>query len=89
MFRKIFAIFLLLALMVSFVPQEAFCGDHVDSEPVHHDCTFTCHACFHVVASEVVVPKEVFQVSDFKVRYEFSYQDPIITRLKRPPIQIS
>lgn len=89
MLKKILTIFILLTLVISFVPQEAFCSDHVDFAPVHHDCAFNCHACFHVIASAAVVEAQVFLVTIFKIRDVFSYQNPVISRLKRPPIQLS
>ena len=89
MLRKILTIVVFLTLILSFVPQEAFCSDHEDPAQAHHHCAFTCNACSSMIVTTSELPQQHFQISALKFRYQFAYQNPIIARLKRPPIQIS
>lgn len=87
--KKIIAIMLLSALALSFVPKEAFCDDHHEPQVVHHHCSAVCHFCFHAVVSDGSAFDITFEALIFDSVQEFSYQNPILTRLKRPPIQLS
>jgi hypothetical protein len=87
--KKIIAIMLLFALALSFVPKEAFCDDHHEPQVVHHHCSAVCHFCFHGVIADESGVEAVFAAAIFDSVPEFSYQNPILTRLKRPPIQLS
>ncbi|MBP6343569.1 MAG: hypothetical protein KA403_06535 [Candidatus Omnitrophica bacterium] len=91
MLKKILAAFIMFSFCLSIVPKEAFCnGHHQEMESTHEHCSVTCQSCF----SAVLLPAQVSSVSlEFASVFQpvqvFSYQNPVITRLKRPPIRIS
>lgn len=91
MLKKILAVFIICAFCFSMVPKEAFCeGHHQDMEATHQHCSVTCHACFSVVLMPAQTSFAVLEfASTFYSAEVLSYQSPVITRLKRPPIQIS
>lgn len=89
--KKILSILMVMALTISFVVKDAFCDDaHQQREAAtHQHCSISCHSCFSAVIpveTALFVTVETTTPSILKV---VSYQNPISTRLKRPPIQIS
>lgn len=91
MLKKILAAFIICAFCFSMVPKEAFCcGHQQDMEANHQHCSVTCHTCFNVVLMPAQTSFAALEfASTFYSAEALSYQNPVITRLKRPPIQIS
>ena len=77
-------------MVISFVPKDAFCSDHYETLPAaHHQCSLLCHSCSSAVIPERTVFFNASNSTAFKNSSVVSYQNPIITRLKRPPIYTS
>ncbi len=77
---------MLLVLVCSIMPKEAFCDDH--GEPAHHHCTLICHTSLNVIDTALSwEEKNVFLIPTLV--YSFSYQNPFLTHFKRPPIVLS
>jgi len=88
--KKLLSSLFLIVMVISFVPQDAFCGDHHETTPAAHShCSLICHSCSSVVIPDRTVSFDVSNIIAFEKSYEVPYQSPILTRLKRPPIQIS
>jgi hypothetical protein len=89
MFNKLFLIITLIALVVFFVPKDVFCNDHHEIPLTHHHCSITCHSCSTVIVPDRVSFQEAIPVSHLQIFEDVSYQNPTISRLKRPPIYLS
>lgn len=88
--KKLVALLLLFSLFFASMPQTAFCDDHNES-PVacHHNCSLTCHNHLNAVITSPIVFQGKFPVLVSVSTSAFSYQNPTVDGLKRPPIYLS
>jgi hypothetical protein len=86
---KILKIIILIALVVSFMPLDAFCEDHHD-EVEHHHGIVLCHGSCH---GAILANSQSFDLPEIIISFSwvqnFSYDEPILPTDFRPPITIS
>lgn len=89
--KKIFFILMVIVLAISFVSKDGFCVDDYQQREAATDqqCSLTCHSCFSAVIPVQGTFFSIVENTTPDTIQVVSYQNPIITRLKRPPIQIS
>lgn len=86
---KILRIVILIALVVSFLPHDAFCEDHHEETEHHHGvvlCHSSCHGAVLISAQSIDLPEVA---TPFLSAQGFSYDEPILPTEFRPPITLS
>lgn len=91
MVRKLLALVLVLVFGVSLVPKDAFADDHCQESGGKHKqhCCVSCPVCFHAIAPASVSSEQPAFPVIFELAQEFSYQNPSLGLLKRPPISLA
>ncbi len=86
---KFLRILILIALVVSFIPLDAFCADHNEETEHHHGiviCHGSCHGAILTSDQSLNLPKVT---TSFFSAQDFSYEEPILPTAFRPPISNS
>ena len=87
---KFVRIIILIALVVSFMPLDAFCDDHHHETTEHHHGVVLCHSSCHGAVLTSVQSVDLPEiVTPLFSAQEFSYDEPIIPTEYRPPITLS
>lgn len=83
-------ILIVIALVVSFMPLEAFCNEHHHGEDEHHHGIVMCQGSCH---GAVLTSMEALDLPEITEPYfsiqDFSYEDPTLPADLRPPIFVS
>ena len=85
---KILRILVLLLLVFSLAPLEAFCqDDHEQAMTDDGHCVLMCHAvCSYALAPGIAAFTSRVPSSNVALSSVFSYQDPTLDTFKRPPV---
>ena len=87
---KFLKIFILAVFLLSAFPLGAFCSDaHQETKSGHGHCVLMCPSvCFHAIAPDqkIVFTPATAQLSLVSATINFSYQNPSMDTLKRPPV---
>ena len=87
---KVLRIFILIALVVSFMPLDAFCDDHHEPTEHHHSvvmCNASCHGAVLTTDNTLVSFPDL--QSYLTPSINFIYEAPYLPTEYRPPITLS
>ena len=87
MSMKYLRIIILVALVVSFMPLDAFCDDHAETTEHHHGillCHAFCHGATLISTDSVHLPD--FSEASFNLQNRFIYEAPVLPTEERPPL---